>query len=70
MDKDKAKKRVPFDREYGTSYKAEVKWLSEHGIEYVFVKRINTIITYKYKKNSALYACLANFYKYLEGDKE
>ena len=42
--------KIPFDREYATSYKSEVKWLSEHGIRYVFVKNINTITTYKYKK--------------------
>lgn len=60
------KHRVPFDREYATSYKSEVKWLSEHGIRYEFVKEINTISTYKYKKNSALYYTLGEFYKTLE----
>lgn len=60
------KMKVPFDREYATSYKSEVKWLHEHGIDYVFVKVINTITTYKYKKNSRLYQSLADFYEYLK----
>lgn len=67
---DKEKKRVPFDREYATTYKSEVAWLSRHGIRYTFVKEINTLTTYKYKKNSALYQCLADFYKTLEDKDE
>lgn len=62
----KAKHRVPFDREYATSYSSEVKWLAEHGIRYEFVKEINSISIYKYKKNSALYFMLGEFYKALE----
>lgn len=57
---------MPFDKEYATSYRSEVKWLAEHGIRYEFVKNINTISTYKYKKNSKLYELLAKFYKNLE----
>lgn len=63
---EKEKNKVPFDREYATSYRSEVKWLSEHGIRYEFVKEINTISVYKYKKNSKLYSVLAEFYKNLE----
>ena len=55
-----------FDREYATSYRSEVKWLAEHGIRYEFVKEVNTISIYKYKKNSRLYAVLSEFYKTLE----
>lgn len=58
--------KVKFDREYSTSYKNEVKFLKEHGIRYVFVKEINTITTYKYKKNSKLFRCLAMYYEQLE----
>lgn len=60
------KEKVPFDKEYATSYRSEVKWLAEHGIRYEFVKNINTISTYKYKKNSKLYKLLAEFYRKLE----
>lgn len=62
----KAKHRVPFDREYATSYRSEFKWLAEHGIRYEFVKEINSISIYKYKKNSDLYFMLGEFYKALE----
>lgn len=58
--------RIPFDREYATTYKSEVKWLTEHGIKYVFVKVINNLTTYKYKKNSELYHTLGKFYEFLE----
>lgn len=58
--------RVPFDREYATTYKSEVNWLTEHGIKYAFVKEVNTLTTYKYKKNSELYFALGEFYKTLE----
>ena len=64
-----SKHRVPFDREYATSYKSEIKWLTEHGIRYEFVKEVNTISIYKYKKNSALYFALGKFYKTLENRK-
>ena len=64
-----SKHRVPFDREYATSYRSEVKWLAEHGIRYEFVKEVNTISIYKYKKNSALYFALGEFYKTLENGK-
>lgn len=63
---EKKKKKVPFDREYATSYRSEVKWLAEHGIRYEFVKEVNTISVYKYKKNSKLYEVLSDFYKTLE----
>ena len=63
------KHRVPFDKEYATSYRSEVKWLAEYGIRYEFVKEVNTISIYKYKKNSALYFALGEFYKTLENRK-
>lgn len=63
---EKEKNKVPFDREYATSYRSEVKWLAEHGIRYAFVKEVNTISIYKYKKNSRLYEVLSEFYKTLE----
>lgn len=59
-------KKMPFDREYATSYRSEVKWLAKHGIRYEFVKEVNSICIYKYKKNSELYAVLSDFYKHLE----
>ena len=63
---EKDKNRIPFDREYATTYKSEVHWLTKHGIKYTFVKKVNTLTTYKYKKNSELYYALGEFYKTLE----
>ena len=51
-----------FDKEYQTQYPAEVIWLTEHGIRYSFVKDINGISTYKYKKNRKLFKSLFEFY--------
>lgn len=57
------------DREYATSYMSEVKWLSENGISYNFVKVIDGITIYKYTKNYRLYKELSNFYAYLESNR-
>lgn len=51
-----------FDKEYSTQWVDEMKWLKEHGIKYTFVKYIDGITTYKYKKNHALFVALSMFY--------
>ena len=51
-----------FDKEYSTQYVAEMKYLQAHDILYSFVKTINGIKTYKYKKTKKLFDTLANFY--------
>lgn len=51
-----------FDKEYSTQWIAEKNWLSEHGIKYSFVKQVNGIDTYKYKKTLKLFQCLTDFY--------
>jgi hypothetical protein len=55
-------KRVKFDKEYSTQYKKEVEYLETLGIKYTFVKNINNISTYKYKKTSELFNALGSFY--------
>ena len=55
-----------FDKEYSTSYMKEKQWLSNRGIPYEFVKVINGITLYKYKKTSTLYKVLFEFYCNLE----
>lgn len=55
--------RKRFDFEYSTSYKAEVQYLKENGVYYTFVKDIDGVSTYKYKKTSRLFCVLALFYK-------
>lgn len=52
-----------FDKEYQTQYLPEVRYLSENGIRYTFVKKINEVDTYKYQKTSELFRLLAIFYK-------
>ena len=54
--------KTKFDKEYSTQWNKERDYLKEHGIEYSFVKEINGISTYKYKKNSELFKALSSFY--------
>lgn len=55
---------MKFDKEYSTQYTKEMKFLLENGIRYTFVKDINGITTYKYKKTSKLFELLSKFYAY------
>ena len=52
-----------FDKEYQTQYVEEMKYLLANGIRYTFVKRIDDIDTYKYKKTPELFKALAIFYE-------
>ena len=52
-----------FDIEYFTQYSPEKDYLLENGIKPSFVKVINEVTTYKYKKTSALFKLLAIFYE-------
>lgn len=51
-----------FDYEYSTQYVKEMKYLEMVGIRYDFVKTINGITTYKYKKTPFLFNALSVFY--------
>ena len=51
-----------FDKEYFTQYVPEMKYLKSVGINYVFVKIINGVNTYKYEKTSELFHYLEIFY--------
>ena len=51
-----------FDIEYSTQYTPEKEFLFCHGIKPSFVKVINEVTTYKYKKTSELFKLLAIFY--------
>lgn len=51
-----------FDIEYSTQYTPEKEYLMEHGIKPSFVKVINEVTTYKYKKTSELFRLLTIFY--------
>lgn len=52
-----------FDKEYQTQLRREVEFLKNAGINYTFVKRINGINTYKYKKCKKLFQQLIIFYQ-------
>lgn len=51
-----------FDIEYSTQYTPEKEYLLSLGIKPSFVKVINEVTTYKYKKTSELFKALAIFY--------
>lgn len=51
-----------FDKEYSTQWNLERDYLESKGIKYTFVKEINGISTYKYKKTSELFKALESFY--------
>ena len=51
-----------FDKEYSTQYTKEMKYLRSKGINYSFVKNIQGVTTYKYKKTPGLFLTLVFFY--------
>lgn len=51
-----------FDIEYATQYTPEKEFLKNHGINPSFVKVINEVTTYKYRKTGQLFELLAIFY--------
>lgn len=55
-----------FDREYSVTYMREKQFLDACGIRYTFVKNVDGITTFKYKKDSHLFDCLSIFYKQFE----
>jgi hypothetical protein len=52
-----------FDIEYQCQWAKEQQFLSEHGIRYTFVKTIDGVTTWKYKKNLKLFQTLCSFYE-------
>lgn len=51
-----------FDIEYSTQYTPEKDYLMNNGIAPSFVKVINEVTTYKYKKTPELFKMLEFFY--------
>ena len=51
-----------FDKEYATQYLQETAFLKNKGIKYTFVKAVNGLTTYKYKKTKELFDALSEFY--------
>ena len=60
-----------FDAEYFTEWLREVRFLTEKGIKYTFVRKTPEygISQYKYKKTPALFAALIEFYCTVEAER-
>ena len=74
MDNERTNERIPkqaFDSEYMTEFLREVRFLSEKGIKYTFVRKTRDygISQYKYKKTPALFAALVEFYSGIEAER-
>lgn len=54
--------KAKIDPEYNCVWGDEYKYLTEHGIKYTFVKTVNGVTVWKYKKSQKLFLHLANFY--------
>lgn len=53
---------IKIDKEYSTAWWDEVKYLLDHNIRYTFVKTIDNVTVWKFKKNSLLFNTLGQFY--------
>lgn len=51
-----------YDKEYSTQYTPEMVYLINNGIKPSFIKTINEVTTYKYKKTGELFGLLSVFY--------
>lgn len=52
-----------WDKEYSTQYTPEKEYLLTVGIKPTFIKIIDEVTTYKYKKTKKLFEALSRFYK-------
>lgn len=51
-----------YDIEYSTQYTPEKQYLEKNGIKPTFIKIINGVTTYKYRKSPELFKLLVIFY--------
>lgn len=58
----RSKRMKKFDIEYSTQYTPEKEYLMNNGIRPSFVKVIEGVTTFKYKKTAKLFALLEQFY--------
>lgn len=56
-------KIIKIDKEYSCLSSSEQLYLSDCGIRYNFVKVIDGVTTYKYKKSKKLFNALSKFYE-------
>lgn len=71
MDNERKLPKKAFDSEYMTEFLREVRFLTEKGIKYTFVKKTMPygISQYKYKKTPALFSALVEFYSMIEAER-
>lgn len=55
--------KIYIDKEYQTNWYEEVNYLSQCGIRYSFVKTVDGVTIWKYKKNVELFKNLMDFYE-------
>lgn len=53
---------IKIDREYSCTWFEECDYLMKHGIRYTFVKEINGVTIWKFRKNRELFKYLTDFY--------
>lgn len=53
---------IKIDQEYSCVWYEEFDYLIKHGLRYTFVKTINNVTTWKFKKTEQLFLLLADFY--------
>lgn len=53
---------MKIDHEYNCVWSEEQEYLLRHGIRYVFVKTINGITVWKFRKTAELFKVLSDFY--------
>jgi hypothetical protein len=71
MDNERKLPKQAFDSEYMTEFLREVRFLTEKGIKYTFVRKTQDygISQYKYRKTPALFAALVEFYATIEAER-
>lgn len=55
-------KKLKVDTEYSCTWNTEQEFLASKGIRYTFVKTIDGVTTWKYKKTTLLFDALSEFY--------
>lgn len=71
MDNERKLPKQAFDSEYMTEFLREVRFLTEKGIKYTFVRKTQDygISQYKYRKTPALFAALVEFYATIDAER-
>ena len=55
-------KKIKVDTEYSCTWNMEQEFLTSKGIRYTFVKTVDGVTVWKYKKTTLLFDALSEFY--------